>query len=147
MGEKKFFSQSKYPVSGIAQESFNICEVQSETTGAIVTWSAGKESLPNQHPPMLRSRRARRRSPRFIVLVGYKAIRKLVVMSVAFRTAEPADHKILFHAAFLLPDTTRDLVYRDTSKYRHRRGRQGCPSLLITKTTGSPPCRSVCILI
>ena len=36
----------------------------SETTGAIVTWSAGKESLPNQHPPMLRSRRARRRSPR-----------------------------------------------------------------------------------
>ena len=31
--------------------------------------------------------------------------RKLVVMSVAFRTAEPADHKILFHAAFLLPDT------------------------------------------
>lgn len=22
-----------------------------------------------------------------------------------FRTAEPADHKILFHAAFLLPDT------------------------------------------
>ena len=39
------------------------------------------------------------------MLVGYKAIRKLVVMSVAFRTAEPADHKILFHAAFLLPDT------------------------------------------
>lgn len=31
--------------------------------------------------------------------------RELVVMSVAFRTAEPADHKILFHAAFLLPDT------------------------------------------
>ena len=41
----------------------------------------------------------------FIMLVGYKAIRKLVVMSVAFRAAEPADHKILFHAAFLLPDT------------------------------------------
>ena len=41
----------------------------------------------------------------FIMLVGYKTIRKLVVMSVAFRAAEPADHKILFHAAFLLPDT------------------------------------------
>ena len=68
----------------------------------------------------------------FIMLVGYKAIRKLVVMSVAFRAAEPADHKILFHAAFLL--RIRSLVSR-YFKVPPQTGQTGVSSLLITKNT------------
>lgn len=144
MGEKKFFSQSKYPVSGIAQEPFNICEVHLEPL------------KPSQH---CQERRAvfgisifRCYDPidhagdylGFIMLVGYKTIRKLVVMSVAFRAAEPADHKILFQAAFLLPDTWSGIaVLQSTATDGADRG-------VITahnKKHRSPPCRSVCILI
>ena len=144
MREKKFFSQSKYPVSGIAQEPFNICEVHLEPL------------KPSQH---CQERRAvfginilRCYDPidragyhlRFIMLVRYKTIRKLVVMSVTFRAAEPTDHKILFYAAFLLPDTWSGIaVLQSTATDRADRG-------VITarnKKHRSPPCRSVCILI
>ena len=134
MGERSSSPNPSIRYPAIAQEPFNICEVHLEPL------------KPSQH---CQERRAvfgisifRCYDPidhagdylGFIMLVGYKTIRKLVVMSVAFRAAEPADHKILFQAAFLLPDTWSAIAV--LRKYRHRRGRTGVSSLLTTKNTG-----------
>ena len=55
-----------------------------------------------------------------------------------------ADHKILFQAAFLLPDTWAGIVIHQST------AADGADKGVITahnKKHWSPPCRSVCILI
>ena len=106
----------------------------SETTGAIVTWSAGKESLPNQASSDVTIPSS---TPGdhlgFIMLVGYKAIRKLVVMSV---------HSVqrslrIIRYSFTPPSffRIRSLVSR-YFKVPPQDGQTGVSSLLITKNTG-----------
>lgn len=40
----------------------------------------------------------------FVVLIRNKAVRKFIVIAMAILTAEPADHQMLFHSAFLFSD-------------------------------------------